>query len=112
MKEALIKILQDFHLQIELLEGCQHVLEGDCAELSGKLSKGQAGGVFLTGKFAFLELTGVTGAEMFDQRKRGVRYVRDRYTRMGKGSRYCFYVGMLYMLRVFRHRAGMGKGIW
>lgn len=50
LKEALIKILQDFHLQIELLEGCQHILEGDCAELSGRLSRGQAGGVVLTGK--------------------------------------------------------------
>jgi hypothetical protein len=50
LKEALIKILQDFHLQIELLEGCQHILEGDCAELSGKLSRGQAGGVVLTGE--------------------------------------------------------------
>ncbi|XP_006456893.1 hypothetical protein AGABI2DRAFT_229096 [Agaricus bisporus var. bisporus H97] len=49
LKEALIKILQDFHLQIELLEGCQHILEGDCAELSGRLSRGQAGGVVLTG---------------------------------------------------------------
>ena len=49
LKDALIKILQDFHLQISLLQGCQTILYGDSAELSRKLQNGQTGGFFLTG---------------------------------------------------------------
>ncbi|PFH49000.1 hypothetical protein AMATHDRAFT_76446 [Amanita thiersii Skay4041] len=50
LKDALIKILQDFHLQISLLEGCQTILNGDSAELSRKLQKGQSSGFFLSAK--------------------------------------------------------------
>ncbi len=49
LKEALIKILQDFHLQIELLEGCKRILDGDCAEMVAVLTRGQGSGFFLTG---------------------------------------------------------------
>lgn len=49
LKEALIKILQDFHLQISLLEGCGTILAGDCADLTGRLQKGQGSGFLLTG---------------------------------------------------------------
>ncbi|PPR01596.1 hypothetical protein CVT26_013335 [Gymnopilus dilepis] len=48
LKEALIKILQDFHLQISLLEGCQMILNGDSADLSRKLLKNQTSGFFLS----------------------------------------------------------------
>ncbi|KAF4619821.1 hypothetical protein D9613_004777 [Agrocybe pediades] len=48
LKEALIKILQDFHLQISLLEGCQTILNGDSAELSSKLQRNQSSGFFLS----------------------------------------------------------------
>ena len=54
LKEALIKILQDFQLQIELLEGCKTVLEGDCGELVDGLHKKQSGGFWLSGE---LDLT-------------------------------------------------------
>ncbi|KAH6902802.1 vacuolar protein sorting 41 [Coprinopsis sp. MPI-PUGE-AT-0042] len=50
LKEALIKILQDFHLQIELLEGCKTILEGDCAELGELLGRRQGGGLPLGAK--------------------------------------------------------------
>lgn len=50
LKEALIKILQDFHLQISLLEGCQTILNGDCSDLARKLQKDQTSGFFLTGE--------------------------------------------------------------
>ncbi|TFK29012.1 hypothetical protein FA15DRAFT_678099 [Coprinopsis marcescibilis] len=50
LKEALIKILQDFHLQIELLEGCKAILEGDCAELAELLGRRQGGGLALGAK--------------------------------------------------------------
>ncbi|KAL0950416.1 hypothetical protein HGRIS_010371 [Hohenbuehelia grisea] len=50
LKEALIKILHDFHLQISLLEGCQTILDGDSAALATKLHRDQASGFFLTAK--------------------------------------------------------------
>ena len=51
LKEAIIKILQDFHLQISLLEGCQAILNGDSSDLAGKLEKDQTSGFFLTGEY-------------------------------------------------------------
>ncbi|KAF9476712.1 vacuolar protein sorting-associated protein 41 [Pholiota conissans] len=48
LKEALIKILQDFHLQISLLEGCQTILNGDSSDLSRKLQRNQSSGFFLS----------------------------------------------------------------
>ncbi|KAJ8487764.1 hypothetical protein ONZ45_g14207 [Pleurotus djamor] len=49
LKEALIKILQDFHLQISLLEGCQTILNGDSSDLAGKLHRDQTSGFFVYG---------------------------------------------------------------
>ncbi|EJD01725.1 vacuolar assembling protein VPS41 [Fomitiporia mediterranea MF3/22] len=48
LKEALIKILQAFNLQISLLEGCQTILDGDCSTLARKLHKDQTKGFFET----------------------------------------------------------------
>lgn len=50
LKEALIKILQAFNLQISLLEGCQTILEGDSATLARKLQKDQTKGFYETGE--------------------------------------------------------------
>ncbi|KAF7984727.1 hypothetical protein HWV62_11658 [Athelia sp. TMB] len=50
LKEALIKILHDFHLQISLLEGCQTILNGDSSDLARQLQKDQTSGFFLTAK--------------------------------------------------------------
>ncbi|CUA69567.1 Vacuolar protein sorting-associated protein 41 homolog [Solanum lycopersicum] [Rhizoctonia solani] len=44
LKDALITILQDFNLQISLLEGCQTILLGDGASLQERLHLAQAGG--------------------------------------------------------------------
>ncbi|KAI6017010.1 hypothetical protein BKA83DRAFT_347458 [Pisolithus microcarpus] len=52
LKEALIKILHDFQLQISLLEGCQRILHGDCSDLARVRQKGQNGGFFLSEKAA------------------------------------------------------------
>ncbi|KDQ15510.1 hypothetical protein BOTBODRAFT_31824 [Botryobasidium botryosum FD-172 SS1] len=46
LKEALIKILWDFNLQISLLEGCQTILHGDCTTLAERLRFRQTGGFF------------------------------------------------------------------
>ena len=48
LKDALIKILQDFHIQMSLLEGCREILNGDGSDLSRKLWKNQASGFFLS----------------------------------------------------------------
>ena len=56
LKEALIKILQDFHLQISLLEGCQRIMDGDISDLSLRLQKNQTNGFFLTGNVRYTSL--------------------------------------------------------
>ncbi|KAL4076442.1 hypothetical protein V8B97DRAFT_1921758 [Scleroderma yunnanense] len=48
LKEALIKILHDFQLQISLLEGCQTILNGDCSDLAKIRQAGQNSGFFLS----------------------------------------------------------------
>ncbi|KAI0672661.1 vacuolar protein sorting-associated protein 41 [Trametes maxima] len=50
LKGALIKILHDFNLQVSLLEGCQTIMDGDCADLVFKLHKNQTSGFFLSAK--------------------------------------------------------------
>jgi hypothetical protein len=58
LKEALIKILQDFQLQMSLLDGCQTILNGDSASFTRHLQRDQTKGFFLTGEsFAYLSLT-------------------------------------------------------
>ncbi|OAX39598.1 vacuolar protein sorting-associated protein 41 [Rhizopogon vinicolor AM-OR11-026] len=52
LKEALIKILHDFHLQISLLEGCQTIINGDSSDLARTRSKGQNSGLFMNSKMA------------------------------------------------------------
>lgn len=47
LRGALIKILHDFNLQVSLLEGCQTILDGDCAELAQTLYRNQTSGFFL-----------------------------------------------------------------
>ena len=49
LKPALIKILQDFNLQLSLLDGCKTILDGDCADLAKKFHKDQTSGFFLSG---------------------------------------------------------------
>lgn len=44
LKEALIKILQDFNLQISLLEGCQTILHTDVSTFSSSLFHSQTHG--------------------------------------------------------------------
>lgn len=61
LKEALIKILQDFHLQISLLEGCQTILNGDSSDLSRTLQRKQSSGFFLSGKLPYGSLSGKHG---------------------------------------------------
>ncbi|TFY77062.1 hypothetical protein EWM64_g6951 [Hericium alpestre] len=47
LKAALIKILQEFNLQISLLEGCQAILHGDCSDLAKQLHHDQTSGFFM-----------------------------------------------------------------
>ncbi|KAH9928463.1 vacuolar protein sorting-associated protein 41, partial [Epithele typhae] len=50
LKPALIKILHDFNLQVSLLEGCQTILNGDCADLAHELHRSQTSGFFLSAR--------------------------------------------------------------
>ncbi|KAI1791727.1 vacuolar assembling protein VPS41 [Ganoderma leucocontextum] len=50
LKGALIKILHDFTLQVSLLEGCQTIMNGDCADFVRKLHRNQSSGFFLSAK--------------------------------------------------------------
>jgi hypothetical protein len=59
LKPALIKILQDFNLQISLLEGCQTILDGDCTVLVKKLNRDQTSGFFLSGKKIYPSRRGI-----------------------------------------------------
>ncbi|KAK8853266.1 hypothetical protein IAR55_003968 [Kwoniella newhampshirensis] len=43
LKAALIKILQASNLQVSLLEGCQHILNGDCSAFASELQAAQTG---------------------------------------------------------------------
>ena len=52
LKPALIKILQDFNLQVSLLDGCKTILDGDCADLAKKFHEDQTSGFFLSGTWA------------------------------------------------------------
>lgn len=49
LKEALIKILHDFQLQISLLEGCQAILDCDSTYLARIRQRGQNAGFFFGG---------------------------------------------------------------
>ena len=49
LRDALIKILTDFTVQISLLEGCGRILESDCSRIGSQLLKGQQSGFFQSG---------------------------------------------------------------
>lgn len=63
LKEALIKILQDFHLQISLLDGCQAILNGDSADFARTLHRDQTAGFFVTGARIWVVFRVVRGAD-------------------------------------------------
>ncbi|GAA6038514.1 hypothetical protein JCM8097_004607 [Rhodosporidiobolus ruineniae] len=50
LQQALIKILQDFQLQISLMEGCKSILYTDCRHLALALHDGQTNGFLWTGE--------------------------------------------------------------
>lgn len=82
LKPALIKILQDFNLQISLLEGCQTILGGDCTDLVKKLHKDQTSGFLLSGWYS----SKVTSQLLITlQERRIVQSVRCLCTKIRKG---------------------------
>lgn len=54
LKAALIKVLQDFNLQVSLMEGCKTILDSDCRTLALTLHDGQTNGFLWTGKLKYL----------------------------------------------------------
>ncbi|CAL8095998.1 unnamed protein product [Orchesella dallaii] len=47
LRDCLVKIMQDYSLQVELQEGCKNILVGDCLVLFQKLVKTQSHGVYV-----------------------------------------------------------------
>ncbi|KAK4056323.1 Vacuolar protein sorting-associated protein 41 [Microbotryomycetes sp. JL221] len=52
LKASLIKILQDYNLQLSLMEGCKSILYSDCRQLALQLHDGQTNGFLWTGETA------------------------------------------------------------
>ena len=50
LRDSLVKIMQDYSLQVSLQEGCKNILVGDCLVLFEKLIKIQLHGVFIEGE--------------------------------------------------------------
>lgn len=50
LKAALIKVLQDYNLQVSLMEGCKTILDSDCRNLALTLHDGQTNGFLWTGE--------------------------------------------------------------
>jgi hypothetical protein len=97
LKPALIKILQDFNLQISLLEGCQAILHGDSADLAKRLHRDQTGGFLITCELQVLFVYTVVAHESH-QRKHFVLYAICRY-RNRRHPSYCYsYVATLSTL--------------
>jgi hypothetical protein len=93
---ALVKILQDFHLQISLLEGCQTILNGDSSDFARKLHKDQTAGFFLTG-LSFSSLFWARLIVALSQPKQRVPYVRDRFKKHRRRRSFCFCAGTSFM---------------
>ncbi|WWC91761.1 uncharacterized protein L201_006708 [Kwoniella dendrophila CBS 6074] len=43
LKEGVVRVLMGMNLQVSLLEGCQHILNGDCSNLATELQAAQVG---------------------------------------------------------------------
>lgn len=56
LKDALLKILQDYNLQMSLHEGCEKILVSDSVFLADKMYKAQKRGVNCNRKCPFLPL--------------------------------------------------------
>jgi len=95
LKPALIKILQDFNLQISLLEGCQAILHGDSADLAKRLHRDQTSGFLITcelsGSFVYTAV-----AHGSHQRKPFVLYAICHYRNRRHPSYYYSYVATLF----------------
>lgn len=49
LRDSLVKIMQDYSLQVSLQDGCKNILVGDCLVLFEKLIKIQLHGVLIEG---------------------------------------------------------------
>jgi hypothetical protein len=98
LKPALIKILQDFNLQISLLEGCQAILHGDSSDLARQLHRDQTSGFLVTCE---LFICAVVAAHERYQQKHSVRYAISLYRSRPRPSSYFSYVVTPYTLAMW-----------
>ena len=97
LKEALIKILQDFHLQISLLEGCKEILDGDSGELAGRLARCQSSGFFMTGKSSSPHSHDGNADRGVIQARRRAMSVWNLYMTIDRRQSFCSCVDMSFM---------------
>jgi len=69
LKPALIKILQDFNLQISLLEGCQAILHGDSSDLAKRLHQDQTNGFLVTCKSSATSIRTIVNRRFYQSAK-------------------------------------------
>jgi len=62
LREKLIKIISDYHLQMSLREGCEHILKSDVVSLGRKLNRAQRRAIRIDGK----SRCGLTGAPLVE----------------------------------------------
>jgi hypothetical protein len=74
LKPALIKILQDFNLQISLLEGCQAILQGDSSDLAKQLHRDQTSGFLVTCEHSKTSFCAAAATHERYQQKHSVQY--------------------------------------
>ena len=101
LKPALIKILQDFNLQISLLEGCQAILYGDSSDLAKRLHRDQTSGFLLTCKFLGPSSVCIPANHKLYQRKPFVLFVTYLYRSRRHPSYYFFSAAMPFMLAMW-----------
>ena len=56
LRDSLVKILQDYNLQISLREGCKKILVSDCFSLMERLNKIQRKGIRVEGKINLINI--------------------------------------------------------
>jgi hypothetical protein len=101
LKPALIKILQDFNLQISLLEGCQAILHGDSSDLARQLHRDQTSGFLVTCKRLRTFFCAAVAAHERYQQKHSVRYAISLYRSRRRPSSYFSYVVMPFTLAMW-----------
>ena len=101
LKPALIKILQDFNLQISLLEGCQAILHGDSSDLAKRLHRDQTSGFLVTCEHSKASFCAGVATHERNQQKHSVLYAISLFRSRRRPSSWFSYVAMPFTLAMW-----------